>query len=369
MSYTEQQVAAVAKREKNTKRTYLVVNPLQGKHVPVSPGKTLAMFEALSDLLLEAYGDERLLLIGFAETATAAGAAAAGRLGSLYMQTTREELEGATYFYFSERHSHAAEQKLVREDLERAVSLAERIVFIEDEITTGDTIQNIVELLERAFPGRFCYSAASLQNGMDESHRQAYEKKGIRLHWLVKTSHEGYEERASACLEDGIYHECVRKKPEVSWEEYTVHGGRDARRLVDGKDYERACRQMGQEILERVPWKPEERVLVLGTEEFMYPSILLASLMEDKGMQVWCHATTRSPIAVSKEKSYPLHERYELASLYDQKRRTFLYDLRAYDRVYIVTDAQEREKEGLYSLINALALWGNDQISVIRWKA
>ena len=33
--YTEKQLVAVAKRENNTKRNYLVVNRLQGKHVPV----------------------------------------------------------------------------------------------------------------------------------------------------------------------------------------------------------------------------------------------------------------------------------------------------------------------------------------------
>ena len=99
----------------------------------------------------------------------------------------------------------------------------------------------------------------------------------------------------------------------------------------------------------------------------MYPALVLACMLEEKGVQVRCHSTTRSPILVSKEEAYPLHERYELRSLYDSHRTTFLYDLSAYDRVCIVTDAGEEKKEGLYSLLHALVSCGNDRIYVIRW--
>ena len=90
MIYTEQTMSFPAKRENNKKRSYLVVNPLQGKHVPVSPTAAFDMFGALADILKQAYREEKLLLIGFAETATAVGAYIAGELNALYMQTTRE---------------------------------------------------------------------------------------------------------------------------------------------------------------------------------------------------------------------------------------------------------------------------------------
>ena len=35
MEYTEKDLVKIAKRENNTKRNYLVVDPLQGKHIPV----------------------------------------------------------------------------------------------------------------------------------------------------------------------------------------------------------------------------------------------------------------------------------------------------------------------------------------------
>ncbi len=74
MEYTEKDLVKIAKRENNTKRNYLVVDPLQGKHIPVVPSKALDLFAALADTFREKYKDEKLLLVGFAETATAIGA-------------------------------------------------------------------------------------------------------------------------------------------------------------------------------------------------------------------------------------------------------------------------------------------------------
>ncbi len=367
VKYTEQELAAVAKRENNKKRTWLVVNRLQGKHVPVSPGKALRMFGSLAELLLEEYRGERLLLIGFAETATAVGAAVAEKLGALYIQTTREQIQDVEYFYFSEQHSHATEQKLVKDDLDRVMERVDRIIFIEDEITTGNTIRNIIELLKKAYPGCAGFSAASLLNGMAKTYQEEYAKSGIRLHWLLRTCHDSYEERAADCRGDGICHGCDSSLPAVVPEEYRISGCRDARRLTDGTLYKTACRQMGREAVERLQPVRGERILVIGTEEFMYPALVLASMLEEKTGWVRCHSTTRSPILVSSEAWYPLHERYELRSLYDRQRTTFLYDLSAYDRVCMVTDAGEEEKEGLYSLINALVSCGNERICVIRW--
>ena len=92
--YQEEDLVRIAKRENNNKRSYLVVNRLQGKHIPVKPHEALTMFRELAAQLKERYAGERLLLIGFAETATAIGAAVAAELGAAYMQTTREAIPG-----------------------------------------------------------------------------------------------------------------------------------------------------------------------------------------------------------------------------------------------------------------------------------
>ena len=45
MNYQQKDLVRIAKRENNTKRNYLVVDPLQGKHVPVEPSKALNLFK------------------------------------------------------------------------------------------------------------------------------------------------------------------------------------------------------------------------------------------------------------------------------------------------------------------------------------
>jgi len=90
----------IAKREHNKKRNYLVVNRLQGKHIPVQPDQALGMFAQLAERLEKRFDREKTLVIGFAETATAIGATVAIKLGAYYIQTTREEVEGAQYLYF-----------------------------------------------------------------------------------------------------------------------------------------------------------------------------------------------------------------------------------------------------------------------------
>ena len=119
--YQESDLVCIGKRENNKKRNYLVVNKLQGKHIPVSPSKALGMFDALADILKEKYSGKKLLLVGFAETATAIGAEIAIKLGAYYIQTTREIIDNVSYLFFSEAHSHATEQKLVKEDIEKFV--------------------------------------------------------------------------------------------------------------------------------------------------------------------------------------------------------------------------------------------------------
>lgn len=391
--YSEEQLVRIAKRENNTKRSYLVVNRLQGKHVPVRPKEALSMFSELAGLVKEAYGGERLLLVGFAETATAIGAALAIELDTLYMQTTREEVPGAEYLYFSESHSHATEQRLVKDDLDRVMKEIDRIVFVEDEVTTGNTILKIADILEKQYPGR-AFAVASLLNGMDEKALEVYRKRGIPVHYLVKTDHSRYGEIAggyrgdgvcwradtegckSAAELDGQGRKAKETSPESggeSFREIRAGGWMNARKCIKAGEYRKACENLWKTIEEMKIFVDKQRILVLGTEEFMYPALYVAEKIEGSGekkglaAEVKFHATTRSPIAVSSEEEYPLHKRYELRSLYEESRRTFLYDLENYDLVLIFTDAALENQVGKDTLTDALRACGNEDILLIRW--
>ncbi len=471
MIYQEQDLVTVAKRENNTKRNYLIVNRRQGKHIPVCPKEALEMFSALADIVRQAYRNERLLIIGFAETATAIGAAVAVELGQYYIQTTRENVEGVDdYVYFTEAHSHATEQKVVRADVESVVcgrkntyggqtdgtvvtmeeplKPIDRIVFIEDEVTTGNTILSAIEkieeletikAIEKVNGKKLCFSVASILNGMDSAAEALFQKRQIPLHYLVKIDHAKYPQLAENYRGDGNYMNCSNDESEsrVKLEdseinqfgeinginkinqinknnfganklnnvyylknntnsicfnsacsdinyinnkcyyidgfdnrcfikEFTVEGCRNARRIQDAKVYQNACEQLCQKICAQI--EPPDQILVLGTEEFMYPALLLAAKLEEQGKSVRFHATTRSPIAVSTESEYPLHARYELASIYDNQRKTFVYDLAAYNAVIIISDAPITSAEGKNSIYKALAHSGNQNITLVQWK-
>ncbi|MEY8428034.1 phosphoribosyltransferase domain-containing protein [Lachnospiraceae bacterium 46-15] len=362
--YNEKRLVGIAKRENNIKRKYLVVNRLQGKHVPVSPKEAFQMFSALAAQVQAAYAGERLLLVGFAETATAIGAALATELDTFYIQTTREDVLGAEYLYFSESHSHATEQKLVRNELDRIIHKIDRIVFVEDEVTTGNTILKIVNLLAAEYPGKAAFAVASLLNGMQEEALAVYRQREIPVHYLVKTDHSGYTQAAENYRGDGKYFAKDERQAAVT--ELRINGKMDARRCVQAREYRKACGELWTTIEKTDFFVDKRRVLVLGTEEFMYPALYAAGKMEERGIFVRCHSTTRSPIAVSSEEEYPLHRRYELESLYEIGRRTFIYELDKYDAVLILTDARDGGR-GADTLVNALKSCGNQEIFLLRW--
>lgn len=379
MNYQQKDLVRIAKRENNTKRNYLVVDPLQGKHVPVEPSKALNLFKSLAEKLQGKYEGERLLLIGFAETATAIGAQAAITLGTKYIQTTREVIPDARYLFFSEAHSHATEQKLVKDDIDRVINDIDRIVFIEDEVTTGNTIMNIIKIITKEYQKKIKFAVASLLNGMTEESLKIYQDEKIELHYLVKTDHSGYGAVAEQYRCDGLYicaipenhtHESadIDVQSEKNMREHiiSIPGWMNARRFVDAKQYEAACRKLAETVIAETGVKQGERVLVIGTEEFMYPALLTGYEIEKMGCVVRCHSTTRSPIAVSTEEEYPLHCRYELRSLYDPDRKTFIYDLESYDRVIVMTDSALVSLKGLETLTYALRM-KNENITVIRW--
>ena len=82
------------------------------------------------------------------------------------------------------------------------------------------------------------------------------------------------------------------------------------------------------------------------------------------GGNILFHATTRSPIVPAKYDDYPLFSRYSLESFYEKNRVTYIYNLKKYDNIYIVTDSIYNN-DGINSLINALKIKDNKNITII----
>ena len=112
--------------------------------------------------------------------------------------------------------------------------------------------------------------------------------------------------------------------------------------------------------------KNKKTVTVLGTEEFIYVPIKLAEYIDSiSDADVYVHSSTRSPIEVSKLVDYPLHTRYEIRSIYDKNRQTYVYDLKESDIFFLVTDG--KDKDGEADILEAVRLSGNKNIYLIRW--
>lgn len=372
--YDANDLIRYAKRENNTKRAYLLVDPLQGKHIPVSPARSFKLFSDLAEKLYSAYPKERLLIIGFAETATAIGSAVAclSPTPTWYIQTTREDLAGADYLYFSEAHSHATEQKLVANSLETMIAQTDRIIFAEDEVTTGNTIRNIICLIQekyRDFSPKF--GIVSILNGMPEDTLNQFHKEDIPCIYILRLSAEDYEDRLSPFqFEDSLKITASPSRTELPL--HSLKKRCNPRLGVITDDYLTACKNLSSAIIKNISSEElkQKTVLVLGTEEFMFPAMYTGHQLEKTKLckSVHFHATTRSPILPSSDPEYPLNCRYQLPSVYDKERTTFLYNLTAYDLVIIIHDSQKDSFSGLQCLTQALLENNCSTIKVYEWR-
>lgn len=369
MKFEQKDLVRVARRENNTKRPYLLVNPLQGKHVPVPPHKALSVFGALGAAVREVVGNAPALVIAFAETATAIGAAvAAGLSGEVWlMQTTRECVPNTDFLYFSETHSHATEQRLATRGLADVLARVRYVIFAEDEVTTGNTIRHLMDVLctQYAVP-HITFGIASLLNGMTDAVRAQFAAQGIWTRFLLQTDNCALEQNMQHYAGDGSCYPVQMQTGDSTQQIVPVQGKQDMRLVCRAQTYQTAIDGLIHAALRILP-EHAQNILVLGTEECMYPGLLVGCALEQTGRTVHFHATTRSPILPSHESDYPLHVRYELRSLYDPERITYIYNLAAYDQVYVVTDA-EHPKCGLETLQAALAQVGNRHIKVLEWR-
>lgn len=357
--YTAAEVLRLAKRANNPKRGYLLVNPLQGKHLAVSPRESLRMMQALGKTLAEEFPETKLV-IGFAETATAIGAMAASCFGDscVYIHTTREPLPENSALYFEEEHSHAVEQLLYCREMERWLEKTETVIFIDDEISTGKTLLNIIQQLSVRFPAfrEKRLAAASILNRLSSENEARLESAGIVSRYLVKLPETDY----TRALEGFAIEEARLPEGEPqAWERIPVSWC-DPRKGVLASDYLDVCRRKSEALLPRfremLPSKAS--VLVLGSEECMFPALVLGAVLEEQGgWEVRSHATTRSPIGVSGQAGYPIQESWKLQSLYDPTRTTYLYNLARYDAVILVSE--KAEEAGLRTLSQALQAHGS----------
>ena len=373
--FKTEQLVKLAKRENNLKRPYLYVNPIQGKHIPVNPSNTKEMCKALASEVEKRYAKEKLFIIGFAETATAIATYVASFLdNAVYIEnTTREnEIAGEEYLYFTELHSHATEQKIDIQCFEDYLHMIDRIVFVGDEVTTGNTIRRLITEIKTKFPEiKIYFSIVSVLNSMSNKRIQELNAEGIDFIYLIKLPYE-YKVKSLKVYEDkdAYIQSCIKDSYNSLYQINQIIGKLNPRKTCSVDEYIAQTYQCCIDVYEKEFYnKTYDTILTVGTEEFMYPAIKLAEYLQLKGVgrEIRSHSTTRSPIMAFKDAEYPLYNRYEILSVYDDRRVTYIYNLEKYDKVIIMTDSKLTSHKGLESLMSALKKAGNCNISVNQW--
>ena len=375
--YSLEQLMRLAKRFHNTKRTYLLVDPLQGKHIPVSPADCLVMLRTLGEKLRNEFPQTKLV-VGFAETATAIGASVAECMGEdcFYIHTTREEVpQVKRWIEFLEEHSHAAEQKLSADGFASALADTDTVIFVDDEFSTGKTLINMIEQLRAEFP-ELCEKqivAASVINRMSDENVSRLESHGMICRQLLKIENVDYTETVNAFNIRGaddllpfdssaqlVDHISLIKDDTSSDPRTGVVIGECADGII--------ARHESITSADSAMIPSGKDIAVIGTEECMYAGLIIAEQLEKSGeySTVKFHATTRSPIGICEAEGYPIFNGYKLQSLYEKGRQTFLYDIAKYDSVLIVTDSALENADALNELASLFRHYGCKEIIVER---
>ena len=331
-SFVINDMVAICKRSNNPNRDYLFLNKYQANHYPVKAHNTLQLFSELyQEIKRQIPSDKRILVVGFSETAT--GIAQAIMHMALenkdlntvfYLQTTRESINtDIQNISFEEEHSHASTQKLYyRSDIPDY----DTVLFIEDEITTGNTIVNFIEKFQK-IKDNISFAAASILNWQNTKNRRIFQEKGIKRIYLVS----GQMKDNTPLIE---LKETTLEKPKLTSDvHYHLSDNLNPRTGLTKEEFlvfqETALNRLTSQVSRK---SKEETIAVIGTEENMWLPIRLAQELDAE-----VRSTTRSPISLSSEDNYLFHNGLALASAYETNRMTFLYDIEHhYDQIIIV---------------------------------
>jgi adenine/guanine phosphoribosyltransferase-like PRPP-binding protein len=301
----------------NPQRLYLFVSKVLGKHWPVRPTVMRAIHTRLAAQIAHLPGP--LLVIGMAETATALGrgvaeeaALQAGRDDVLYLQTTRYRLSRPLAFRFDECHSHAPDHTVYLPEpaLQPLFRAARTLVLVDDEISTGRTLAELVRAYVECNPGIEQIVFACITNWLSGARRRelvALLERPVRFPALVEGEFQFELDPAFP----------PPTLPPVAAGLVRCHDG-----VVT--DPARVGLIAGRWRLPGWPDCPRGQPLtIIGTGEYAYTPFRLALVLEEEGWDVRFQSTTRSPILVGDA----IASRREFPDNYGDGIPNYLYNL------------------------------------------
>ncbi|WP_201586046.1 phosphoribosyltransferase domain-containing protein [Psychrobacter sp. HII-4] len=146
----------------NPKRAFLFVSKVLGRHIPVAPSTMRTAFTDLA-ALIPSHLPEPILVIGMAETAVGLSAGVHQALQTRYpnallLNSTRhaqhnEDNDEALFTTFSEDHSHASQHLIYQsrnKNIQSQLLSSRTLIMVDDEASTGNTCVNVVTALRQA---------------------------------------------------------------------------------------------------------------------------------------------------------------------------------------------------------------------------
>ncbi|MBF0624529.1 MAG: phosphoribosyltransferase family protein [Magnetococcales bacterium] len=333
---------------RNPKRPFLFVSRVLGRHLPVRP-QTMRMAQIRLAVKLPAGLPGPAVTVGMAETAVALGHGVheawrrmSRRDDLLFIHSSRYRLGRYPLLStFEETHSHATCHLIHRPaDTEDAdlFSSCRTLVFVDDEASTGSTFIALARACHSHMPALVRIVCVTITDWMGAGRREE-----VRSAMPVRTDFVSLLEGNCSFIPSDAP---PAKMPDVTGnggfkdDLLSVNWGRlGVRRPVPLPDHVMA-----------IGAKPGERILVLGTGEFVFPPFQLARRLSAMGADVRVQATTRSPILVGND----IRSILEFPDAYADGIRNFLYSVepRQYDRVLVCYETPASTAQ--HTLLSAL---------------
>lgn len=341
---------------RNPKRPFLFVSRVLGRHLPVSPD-AMAMVHRMLAAKLPAELPGPVVTVGMAETAVALGHGVqdawrtmSKRGDLLFIHSTRYRLASHRLLStFEESHSHATGH-LIHQPADPAdadlFAACRTLVLVDDEASTGSTFVALAEACRSHMPRLSRVVCVTITDWMGETRREE-----IRSTMPARTDFVSLLEGSySFVASDAV----PPKMPDVTGD----GGAKDALVPINwGRLGVQEPRPLPDRVL-AIKAKSGERILVLGTGEFVFPPFQLARRLSAMGADIMVQSTTRSPIMEGND----IHGVLEFPDAYADGIPNFLYSVRPgqYDRVLVCYETPpETAQRGLISALGAEPVFFN----------
>jgi len=389
----------------NPKRSFLFMSKLLGKHLSVNPNVPKLAGHMLGNLYTNFYygtdfSDMSMLInsldgkvngineelnkkftlpnpvlfIGFAETATGLGHGVFSAFNNgYYTHTTREQiLDMTSIFDFEEEHSHATGHSCFL--LEKQLfDISERIVLVDDEITTGKTALNLMKEINKHL-GVKKFTVLSILDLRTEEwinyQKQFCIDNNIEVDILSLISGE-INVIKDHIFEDNFVDEDVLSYPIIPMVsdirfsdncisgnklpcltsngpiDYSIYTGRFGMPSDYNENIETISADIGFHLSAK---RKSSKTLVVGMGEFIYIPSRIAAYM---GNNILYKSSTRSPIFCDESNDYPINSRIQFKL---RDIQYYLYNMKeSCDEIFIIHENPITE-EDKHELIKQLAL-------------